>query len=56
MILNKKSELDVGDLLKPALARGKLRMIGSTTDIEYHTYIERDKALVRRVQLVSGNE
>lgn len=56
VILNKKSELDVGDLLKPALARGKLRMIGSTTDIEYHTYIERDKALVRRFQRVTVNE
>lgn len=55
-ILDKKSDLDVGDLLKPSLARGELRMIGSTTDIEFHTYIEQDKALVRRFQRVTVQE
>lgn len=50
VILDKEGELDAGDLIKPALARGELRMIGSTTDWEFHKYIEQDKALVRRFQ------
>ena len=50
VILDKESELDAGDLIKPALARGELRMIASTTDWEFHKYIEQDKALVRRFQ------
>lgn len=56
VILDKESELDCGDLIKPALARGVLRMIGSTTDWEYHKYIEQDKALVRRYQKVVVQE
>lgn len=56
VILDKGGELDAGDLIKPALARGELRMIGSTTDWEYHKYIEQDKALVRRYQRVTVQE
>jgi len=42
--------IDASNMLKPALARGELRMIGSTTSKEYQKYIERDPALARRFQ------
>lgn len=44
--------VDAGNMLKPALARGQLRMIGSTTLNEYRQYIEKDSALERRFQPV----
>jgi len=44
--------LDAGNLLKPALARGQLRMIGATTLEEYRQHIEKDAALERRFQQV----
>lgn len=43
---------DAGNLLKPALARGKIRVIGATTTKEYRQYIEKDAALERRFQPV----
>jgi ATP-dependent Clp protease ATP-binding subunit ClpA len=43
-----KGALDVSNLLKPALARGKLRCIGSTTDRDWRQYFEKDRALLRR--------
>ena len=43
-----KGALDVSNLLKPALARGKLRCIGSTTDRDWRQYFEKDRALMRR--------
>ncbi len=43
-----KGSLDVGNLLKPALARGSLRCIGSTTEKDWRQYFEKDRALVRR--------
>lgn len=42
--------LDAGNILKPALARGKVRVIGATTTNEYTKYIEKDSALERRFQ------
>lgn len=48
--------LDLGDVLKPAMARGDIQLIGSTTQDEYHKYIERDTALQRRFQQVIVNE
>src|SRR5690606_30412592 len=42
------STLDAGNLLKPALARGELRCIGSTTFEEYKRHFEKDRALTRR--------
>jgi ATP-dependent Clp protease ATP-binding subunit ClpB len=48
--------MDAGNLLKPALARGKLHAIGATTYEEYRKYIEKDKALERRFQPVSVKE
>lgn len=44
---------DGGNLLKPYLARGSLRVIGATTTEEYHRHIARDKALARRCQEVA---
>ena len=47
---------DAANLLKPALARGELRMIGATTWREYKRYIEKDPALSRRFQSVKVDE
>lgn len=47
---------DAANLLKPALARGKLRTIGATTWAEYKKYIEKDPALTRRFQVVQIDE
>ena len=48
--------VDAGNMLKPALARGALHMIGATTIIEYRKYIEKDAALERRFQPVMVEE
>jgi ATP-dependent Clp protease ATP-binding subunit ClpC len=47
-----EGSLDASNMLKPALARGELRMIGATTLDEYRKYIEKDSALERRFQSV----
>ncbi len=51
-----EGSMDAGNLLKPALARGKLRTIGATTLREYRKYIEKDAALERRFQPVIVGE
>ncbi len=53
-----KSEgaMDAGNMLKPALARGELHMVGATTLDEYRKYIEKDAALARRFQAVFVEE
>ena len=53
-----KSEgaMDAANILKPALARGDLRSIGATTLDEYQKYVEKDKALERRFQVVMVDE
>ena len=48
--------MDASNILKPALARGELRTIGSTTLDEYQKYFEQDKALERRFQKVTVDE
>merc|ERR1712160_225221 len=48
--------VDAANILKPALARGKFRCIGATTNDEYRKYIERDPALERRFQPVKVEE
>ncbi len=50
------SAMDAGNMLKPMLARGELRMIGATTLDEYREYIEKDPALERRFQQVLVNQ
>ena len=51
-----EGSMDAGNILKPALARGELHMIGATTLDEYHKYIEKDQALARRFQPVMVGE
>ena len=51
-----EGSMDASNMLKPALARGKLRAIGATTLKEYQKYIEKDAALERRFQPVYVNE
>ena len=48
--------MDASNILKPALARGELRTVGSTTLDEYQKYFEADKALERRFQMVMVDE
>ena len=48
--------MDAANLLKPALASGKLRCIGATTFEEYRSHLERDRALARRFQKIEVNE
>ncbi len=48
--------VDAANILKPALARGEVQMIGATTLSEYHAHIERDAALERRFQSVTVAE
>ncbi len=47
--------MDAGNLLKPLLARGEIRLIGATTLNEYRKYIEKDGALERRLQKITVN-
>jgi ATP-dependent Clp protease ATP-binding subunit ClpC len=42
--------MDAGNMLKPALARGELQVVGATTIDEYRRHIEKDAALERRFQ------
>ena len=51
-----EGSLDAGNMLKPMLARGELRVIGATTKDEYRKYIEKDPALERRFQTILVNE
>jgi len=51
-----EGSVDAANMLKPALARGTLRMVGATTVTEYRKYIERDPALARRFQPVLVDE
>jgi len=48
--------MDASNLLKPALASGNMRCIGSTTYKEFRNYFEKDRALVRRFQKIDVNE
>ena len=51
-----EGSMDAGNMLKPALARGELHVIGATTLNEYRQYVEKDAALERRFQKVMVNE
>ncbi len=51
-----EGSMDLGNMLKPKLARGELHCIGATTTQEYRRYIEKDAALERRFQPVSVSE
>ncbi|MEE9231418.1 MAG: ATP-dependent Clp protease ATP-binding subunit [Acidobacteriota bacterium] len=47
-----EGSLDAANILKPALSRGEVQCIGSTTPRDYHKYIEKDRSLVRRFQAI----
>lgn len=49
-----EGSIDAANILKPALARGELQLIGATTIEEFRKYFEKDAALERRFQPVSG--
>ncbi|MDJ0003617.1 MULTISPECIES: ATP-dependent chaperone ClpB [Nocardiaceae] len=51
-----ESAMDAGNMIKPMLARGELRLVGATTLEEYRKYIEKDAALERRFQQVYVGE
>ena len=51
-----EGSVDAANIIKPALARGKLRVIGATTVTEYRRYMEKDAALERRFQPVTVEE
>ncbi|MGZ9096859.1 MAG: ATP-dependent chaperone ClpB [Micavibrio sp.] len=51
-----EGSMDAGNMLKPALARGELHMVGATTLDEYRKHIEKDAALARRFQTVFVSE
>ena len=51
-----EGSMDAGNILKPALARGKIQVIGATTTSEYTKYIEKDAALERRFQPIQVPE
>src|SRR5690606_38892508 len=53
---NTEGGADASNMLKPALARGEMRVIGATTLGEYQKYFEKDPALARRFQPVYVNE
>jgi len=51
-----EGSMDLANILKPSLAKGKLRLIGATTQDEYRKFIEKDPALERRLQRVTVEE
>jgi len=51
-----EGSMDAANILKPALARGEMQMVGATTIDEYRKYIEKDAALERRFQPIMVNE
>ncbi|KAI4976317.1 hypothetical protein ZWY2020_049924 [Hordeum vulgare] len=53
---DKGGPMDAANILKPALARGRIHCVGATTSEEYHRYIQRDAALERRFQKVVVEE
>uniref|UniRef100_A0A453H7H3 AAA+ ATPase domain-containing protein n=1 Tax=Aegilops tauschii subsp. strangulata TaxID=200361 RepID=A0A453H7H3_AEGTS len=53
---SRRSAMDAANMLKPALARGRIRCVGATTFDEYRKYIEKDAALKRRFQKVQVEE
>ena len=53
---NNEISMDLANLLKPAIDRGAVKLIGATTDIEYNTYIVRDRAFLRRFEKIDITE
>ncbi len=53
---NGGSSMDLANILKPAIDRGAIKLIGATTDIEYNTYVIRDRAFLRRFERIDVME
>lgn len=53
---NSETSMDLANILKPAIDRGAIKLIGATTDIEYNTYIIRDRAFLRRFERIDVAE
>ncbi len=51
-----EGSMDASNIMKPALSRGQLQLIGATTNAEYHKHIEKDGALARRFQTILVDE
>ncbi len=49
---NSETSMDLANILKPAIDRGAIKLVGATTDIEYNTYIIRDRAFLRRFERI----
>jgi len=49
---NSETSMDLANILKPAIDRGAIKLIGATTDIEYNTYVVRDRAFLRRSERI----
>ena len=49
---NNETSMDLANILKPAIDRGTVKLIGATTDIEYNNYIIRDRAFLRRFEKI----
>ena len=52
LIGNSETSMDLANILKPAIDRGAIKLIGATTDIEYNTYVVRDRAFLRRFEKI----
>ena len=52
LIGDKETTMDLANILKPALDRGAIKLIGATTDQEYNTYVIRDRAFLRRFERI----
>lgn len=56
LIGTNNNSMDLANILKPAIDRGSVKLIGATTDIEYNTYIIRDRAFLRRFERIDMPE
>ena len=52
LIGNKETSMDLANILKPVIDRGVIKLIGATTDLEYNTYVIRDRAFLRRFERI----
>ena len=53
---NASISMDLANILKPAIDRGAIKLIGATTDIEYNTYVIKDRAFLRRFERIDVEE
>ena len=53
---NSNFSMDLANILKPAIDRGAIKLIGATTDMEYNTYVVRDRAFLRRFERIDVSE